>query len=86
MRDDEKKFIVEILDRCYSAILKQEGCWPRDIINQENFYMHYKRAWYLLEKWSRKGWYEWGVTMDLGWITPEGIEEAKKVKASEKND
>jgi len=27
----------------------------------------HKQAWRTLEKWSSKGWYEWGGTMDLGW-------------------
>jgi hypothetical protein len=42
--------------------------------------MHYKRAWYLLEKWSNKGWYEYGVTLDLGWLTPLGKEVAEGLK------
>jgi hypothetical protein len=33
-----------------------------------------KQAWRTLEKWDAKGWYEWGVTMDLGWLTPEAPE------------
>ena len=45
----------------------------RDVINKKDFSIHYKRAWYLLEKWSRKGWYDYGVSLDLGWITPEGL-------------
>jgi hypothetical protein len=49
------------------------GNSPRDIINKEGFSMHHKRAWYLLEKWADKGWYDCGVVLDLGWITPEGM-------------
>ena len=45
----------------------------QDIINGKDFSMHYKRVWYLLEKWSQKGWYDYGVSIDLGWITPEGL-------------
>lgn len=29
-----------------------------------------KRARYWLEKWARQGGYEYGVAVDLGWITP----------------
>ena len=49
------------------------GKSPRDIINEETFPLHYKRAWYLFDKWSDKGWYDYGVTLDLGWITPQGM-------------
>jgi len=45
----------------------------REIINTPKFPIHYKRAWYLLEKWTCRGWYEYGVTLDLGWMTPEGM-------------
>jgi hypothetical protein len=30
------------------------------------------RARYLLDKWTAKGWYEYGVSLDLGWLTPSG--------------
>lgn len=33
----------------------------------------HKRAWYWLEKWSRKGIYDYGVTVDLGWFTGKGF-------------
>ena len=35
--------------------------------------MHYKRCWYLLEKWAGLGFYEWGVAMDLGWLMLEKL-------------
>lgn len=31
----------------------------------------YKRCLYLIEKWSRKGFYEWGVSIDLGWFSDD---------------
>lgn len=31
------------------------------------------RGRYILEKWGRKGWYEYGVTVDMGWLTPKGV-------------
>lgn len=55
---------------------------PREIINEPNFPINYKRAWYLLEKWSGKDWYDYGVTLDLGWITKEGNEAYIKMFGS----
>lgn len=39
---------------------------PRDII--ESLPINNKRAHYLLEKWSDKGLYDYGVAIDLGWL------------------
>lgn len=42
--------------------------YVRDIIN--NYCkIPRKRANYILIKWCDKGWYDYGVSMDLGWIT-----------------
>ncbi len=45
---------------------------PRLIININPDRINYKRAWKILEKWDDNGWYEYGVSLDLGWITEEG--------------
>jgi hypothetical protein len=42
------------------------------LINESGFSIPYKRAWYLLEKWSDRGLYDYGVTSDLGWLTDKG--------------
>lgn len=31
-----------------------------------------KRLWRLLEKWERKGWWEYGVSLRGGWLTETG--------------
>lgn len=82
MKDDEKKFLQEVFERCrcFCSEHEQDGCSPRDIINEIGFYMSCKRAWYLLEKWARKGFYDYGVSSDLGWLTPEGVALAKTLE------
>jgi hypothetical protein len=84
MKDDEKRFLVDVYDRCTTYYIKggkniENHTTPRDLINEEGFYMNYKRAWYLLDKWANKGWYEWGVTMDLGWLTDSGLNKGKEL-------
>lgn len=32
-----------------------------------------KQAWRTLEKWSDKGLYDYGVTLDLGWLTTDKL-------------
>lgn len=45
---------------------------PRELIDRGDFPINKKRAYYLLEKWVDKGWYEYGVCIDLGWLTELG--------------
>lgn len=42
-----------------------------------------KRALFLLEKWTRQGYYDYGVSLDLGWLTPLGLEKAAAVEPPE---
>lgn len=70
MRDDEQRLLLAIYE---------SGDRPRDIIPRLG--INHKRAWYLLEKWSRKGWYESGVSLDLGWLTLRGKMVAREVAA-----
>ena len=88
MKEDEKKFLIDLYKASLDLVQTyafgiDTGLQPRlhvrDIINQDGFYMHYKRAWYLLEKWCSKGWYEYGVTLDLGWLTDTGKMKAREV-------
>ena len=72
IKPDEKCFMV--------ALHEAGGKNPRPLINSDDFEMHYKRAWYLLNKWAEKGWYDWGVTLDMGWLTEEGVAVAEKWK------
>jgi hypothetical protein len=48
---------------------------PRDIVNLFEGYIHHKRCWYYLSKWSALGFYEYGTTMDLGWFYPDKLPE-----------
>lgn len=41
-----------------------------------------KRARCILSKWTKKGWYDYGVALDLGWLTELGAAEAEKIKAT----
>jgi len=69
IKPDEKEFAINILlaFNCVSV---------RDIIAHSP--INNKRAYYLLEKWSNKELYEYGTTIDLGWLTEKGKKEFKK--------
>src|SRR4051812_14836404 len=74
VKEDEKLFARIMLTLCHredAAGNIAEGPRPRDIINMPGFPIPYKRAWYYLDKWSGRGWYNYGTTADLGWLTQE---------------
>lgn len=65
MRRDCENFLWDRL--CMAG---KPGAFPRCIINDmldKEMIKNPKQAWRTLEKWSRKGWYNYGTTLDLGW-------------------
>jgi len=81
MKADEGEFLISV----YIHRIDGEGIHmtPREIINSPSFHTHYKRAWYFLDKWWDKGWYEYGVTTDMGWLTKEGENQARLLLGKE---
>ncbi len=51
---------------------------PRDIIRFLSETIPHKRCWYYLDKWSEKGFYDWGITLDLGWFYLDKLPQAYK--------
>ncbi len=77
-KDDERYFLKRMQEETGGAFAqKLPRKTPRDIINEPGFPIPHKRAWYLLEKWSGQGLYDYGVTVDLGWMTEKGMEWPK---------
>ena len=71
MKEDEKKFFTSCLHRIAMPEINIQGFkTPRELINDISEFINYKRCWYLLEKWTDKGFYEYGTTLDLGWFVP----------------
>lgn len=71
MKPDEKLFFTECCKKISNhGNLLYTGIFPRDISREIG--IPHKRAKYLLSKWTDKGWYNYGVSLDLGWITQKG--------------
>ena len=69
MKEDEKILLV--------------NCWKRDAFPEDiakEIGMHPRRLAYILDKWTRKDWYNWGVRLEIGWL-----EQAGKMAAMTKN-
>lgn len=65
-RQDELLFRKAIADKVRSG----GGAYARQIA--KDLGMNEKRAWYLCDKWDRKGWWEYGVNALAGWLTEDG--------------
>lgn len=77
MKEDEIKFFKTMVmygrQRTNSGTLV--GIWPYELINFLSEYIHHKRCWYLLQKWSRLGFYDYGVSLDHGWLEFDNLPE-----------
>ena len=62
MKFEEKLFFI----LCFK--LRILNILPRDIVTILNDVIPHKRCLRYLEKWSEKGFYDYGVTLDLGWF------------------
>ena len=69
MKEDEKRFFIT------AYRYRNAGHSIRFIINILGEFINYKRCWYLLEKWSKFGFYNYGVTLDLGWFEDAELPE-----------
>lgn len=53
-------------EEMFYQMIRLTGKTPRELINI--LPIKYKRAWYILGKWSSQGKYDYGVSLDLGWL------------------
>lgn len=70
MKQDEMVFFRT----CYVFTKYYHWC-IRDVVNMFDGIIHHKRCWYLLRKWTRLGFYDYGVCLDLGWFNYYKIPE-----------
>lgn len=80
MKEDEIKFFRTMVryGRQWSDMgvrVELVGIEPRVLINFLGEYIHHKRCWYLLKKWSDLGFYDYGVSLDLGWLELDKLPE-----------
>lgn len=71
-KEDYRKLLLERLSEelMFFELIKNkpEDCSARDIIQAIYPDIHYKRLWYILEKWLGRDIYNYGITLDLGWL------------------
>lgn len=81
MKEDEIKFFKTMVKYCRQMRNgKMCGCvMPDYIISILSEFIHYKRCYYLLRKWSGMGFYEYGVCLDMGWLDMDKLPERYEV-------
>ena len=75
MKEHEKIFFALCYNLCprLPDLNVKEGILPRQIINALAGTIPCKRCWYYLDKWARRGFYSYGVTLDMGWFWEDKI-------------
>ncbi len=68
MKEDEKKLLYFLQER---TIEDEHRPHVRQLVMDLD--MNQKRAAYICEKWTNKGWYDWGVNVLAGRLTKEGM-------------
>lgn len=66
IKSDEVKFRQAL----YNASLKNRVIHTSEVFGALG--MHRKRAWYLLEKFTRKGFIDYGTSVNFVWLTEKG--------------
>jgi len=59
----------------YYAAIRAKGRGVFADVVADRLGIEWNRAEYLLEKWTRAGWWEWGVSLRSGWLTDEAPQE-----------
>ena len=73
MKPDERRLLLALAFQVDSPIVMVRGLIRALKVDRE-------RAVYLCNKWSDKGWYEYGVSPLLGWLTDAGVKAAEQSK------
>lgn len=71
MKADEVELLLALGEAREGNVGESGPVFPRDLARQLE--VAPKRASYLFAKWSTRGWYASGTSLDLGWLTADGI-------------
>ena len=66
MKPDELRLLRELQRRSAGG----QHVYVRALVDELG--IHPKRGAYILDKWTGKGWYDYGVSVMAGWLTEKG--------------
>lgn len=77
MKPDEKEFLLALFVEAEKPLMVRKP--TREV--GAGVGIPPRRVAYICEKWSRKGWYNYGVSVDMGWLEAPGLEAARGLTA-----
>lgn len=79
MKDDERAALLALFRSHDRRPYSDRRLLADETVN----FVHPKRLGYLLEKWTDKGWWDYGVSARTGWFTPEGVQVLAAMEETE---
>ena len=83
MKPLERIFFQACIMKCklgYVPYTEDNFLTVRDVIKHfETLGFSAKRLWYYLDKWVGRGFYDYGIKVDLGWFEPDKLTGEYKV-------
>lgn len=73
MRKPDEILLYNILRETRPKAYDVREPWPNEVAGMVG--MNFNRMFYLLDKWTSKGWWEYGVSLRCGWFTEEAPQE-----------
>lgn len=74
MKDDEKEFLRAMQQRCQAVTGGKARPGEMAHTIMDDFpNIHRKRLQYILYKWTKKDWYNYGVGVEYGWMEDKGL-------------
>lgn len=73
MKEDERNFLKVLQTKTKTRESPNQKTNPDILSICEELNLNHKRAAYILYKWDKKGWYDYGVNIMFGWLTNEGL-------------
>ncbi|MHC1792137.1 hypothetical protein [Solidesulfovibrio sp.] len=72
---EDARIFLKRLQRLMTERTREDWTSVRVVVREmeEKHGIPEKRCLFLLGKWSAKDWYDYGVCLDLGWLTPAGM-------------
>lgn len=77
MKSDERDYLLALCVEAAKPLLERK--MPYEVSHCLGIPL--KRAAYICEKWCRKGWYDYGVSVGMGWLETPGIEAARGLES-----
>lgn len=81
MKKDERELLIELARIQFKQRRSDSDAFATDVGRRLG--MHWKRTNYILEKWTCRDLWDYGVSTRTGWLTEAGLAFAEIVKGTD---